>query len=59
MSRRYLRGSVDYPMTERMADTIRVHGLAWAVRYYTKRLPAGTARLLLIGAYCTTTGASA
>lgn len=54
MSPRYLRGTVAYPMTERMADTIRVHGLAWAVRYYTKRLPLPDARLLLRIAYCST-----
>lgn len=52
MARRYLKGSEFYPLTERIADTIAVHGLSFAVRYYMANLPRAEARLLLIGAYC-------
>jgi hypothetical protein len=48
---RYLKGSTFYPLTERMADSIAVHGLAYCVRYYTKRLPLAEARVLLASAY--------
>ena len=31
---RVMNGSVEYPMTERIASTIEVHGFAFAYRYY-------------------------
>lgn len=27
-------GSLDYPLTERIADTIAAHGRVWAARHY-------------------------
>lgn len=29
-----MNGSVAYPMSARVQDTIRVHGLVWACNYY-------------------------
>lgn len=51
MSRRYLIGSPDYPLVERIRDGISTHGLRWAVRYYMKNLPVRDARMLLKLAY--------
>ncbi len=31
-----MNGSVEYPMTERIADTIEAHGWPWAYRYYVR-----------------------
>lgn len=47
-----MRGTITYPLTHQMADTIRTHGLAWAVRYYANRIPARELRILMTGAYC-------
>jgi hypothetical protein len=49
---RTLTGTPTIPLTALIADTIAVHGLRWAVAYYTKRLPRDQARVLLVGAYC-------
>lgn len=51
MSRRYLIGSPDYPLVERIRDGISTHGLRWAVGYYMKNLPVRDARMLLKLAY--------
>lgn len=51
-NRRELCGTVDYPLTDRIRDGIAVHGLSWAVRYYSARLPRRDARLMLRFAYC-------
>jgi hypothetical protein len=45
-------GTIHYPLTEQIADTIAVHGLAWTLRYYAKRIPAAQLRVLMVGAYC-------
>lgn len=47
-----MSGSTRYPLTAQMRDTIDAHGLAWAVRYYAKRLPREQLRVLLVGAHC-------
>lgn len=33
-----MNGSIAYPLSERIADGIRVHGMRWAVIYYSKRM---------------------
>jgi len=47
-----MSGTTHYPLTEQIADTIAVHGLAWTLRYYAKRIPARQLRVLMVGAYC-------
>lgn len=32
--RKVMNGSVDFPMSERIADTIREHGFDWAYAHY-------------------------
>ena len=32
-----MNGSIEYPMSQRVRDTIKVHGEAWAYRYYVER----------------------
>lgn len=29
-----MNGSIEYPMSERVQDTIKAHGLVWACDYY-------------------------
>ena len=33
---REMNGSVEYPMSQRINDTIRVHGFFWAYDYYVR-----------------------
>lgn len=46
-----MSGTVFYPLTQQIRDTIAVHGLAWTVRHYAKRIPRAEFRVLMIGAY--------
>lgn len=32
-----MNGSIDFPMTERLADNIRAHGVAWAAAWCRKQ----------------------
>lgn len=32
-----MTGSTLFPLGQQIAETMRVHGLAWAARYYAKR----------------------
>lgn len=41
------RGNSAFPFTEMVADTIKTHGLRWAVAYYYARLPAWEARFFI------------
>ena len=45
-----LRGTPDYPLTERMMDTIDAHGIDWAIHYYSRRMPMQDLRVLLASA---------
>lgn len=47
-----MHGTPEFPFSTLVADTIREHGLRWAVRYYAKRLPAWERRFFLNLAYC-------
>ena len=49
---RTIKGTLAYPLTEQMRDTIAVHGLSWSLSYYAKRLPAFELRVLMRAAYC-------
>ena len=40
-------GSLAFPFTAMVRDTIETHGLEWAVSYYFKRLPASEARFFI------------
>ena len=31
-----MNGSVDYPMSQRIASTVAMHGFSWAYRYYVR-----------------------
>ena len=31
---RVMNGSIEYPMSQRVQDTIRVHGFMWSYNYY-------------------------
>ena len=42
-----LRGAPGVTFTSMVADTIKAHGLAWAVAYYYKRLPTWEARFFI------------
>ena len=33
---RVMNGSIEYPMSQRVQDTIKVHGLVWACDYYMR-----------------------
>lgn len=46
-----MSGKPEVPFIELVRDTIRAHGLAWAVAYYYKRLPAWQARFFIKQAY--------
>lgn len=49
-----MTGTLFYPLTEQIRDTIRAHGLRWAVQYYFKRIKDVVQfRLFMIAAYCT------
>jgi hypothetical protein len=41
------RGAVNVPFTSMVTDTIKVHGLHWAVEYYYKHPPAWQARFFI------------
>lgn len=32
-----MNGSIEYPMSERINDTVRVHGFMWSYNYYVQR----------------------
>ena len=32
-----MNGSIEYPMSQRIKDTIKVHGEAWTYLYYVKQ----------------------
>ena len=34
---RVMNGSIEYPMSQRIADTVAVHGIAWARDYYVRQ----------------------
>lgn len=42
-----MRGTTSIRFIDLVRDTIAVHGLAWAVRYYYRRMPAWEARFWL------------
>lgn len=42
-----MQGALTVPFTEVVRDTITTHGLAWAVTYYYRRMPAWEARLFI------------
>ena len=44
---RAMNGSIFYPLTERIADGIKVHGMRWAVTYYSKRMSRMELRVLM------------
>lgn len=46
-----MKGAPSIPFVELVRDTIRVHGLKFAVQYYFKRLPAWEARFFITQAY--------
>lgn len=48
-----MRGKPDLTFISLVQDTIRVHGLHWAVAYYSKRLTRFEARFFLTQAYLT------
>ena len=33
---RVMNGSIEYPMSQRIADTVRVHGFMWSYDYYVR-----------------------
>jgi len=43
-----MTGTLDYPLSEQIADTIAVHGREWAAHYYIvrRRVPAHQYMLL-------------
>lgn len=45
-----MTGTIEYPMTQRIADTINVHGFGWALDYYTKHMSVWEFRMLAQGA---------
>lgn len=47
-----MRGNSTILFTNLVRDTISTHGLAWAVRYYAKRMPAWELRFFMKLAYC-------
>lgn len=52
-----MTGAPTLPLSHLMRDTIDTHGLAWAVRHYSKAarragIDARTLRLLLVAAHC-------
>lgn len=47
-----MHGTTNGPrFTDLMRDTIEVHGLAWALRHYARRMPAWELRLFARIAY--------
>jgi hypothetical protein len=47
-----MRGNDTVLFTDLVRDTIQTHGLAWAVRYYAKRLQPFELRFFMKLAYC-------
>lgn len=47
-----MSGTLIYPLIEQIRDTIKVHGLKWAVAYYFKRLELAVFRFMMKVAYC-------
>lgn len=46
-----MTGSVFYPLSQQIADTVAAHGLSWAAAYYARRgVPASQFILLARGA---------
>ena len=45
---REVRGSVVFPLTEQIRNTIDTHGAQWAFLYYAARMPAAEAVVLLL-----------
>jgi hypothetical protein len=45
------RGTLAYPLTSAIRDTIAEHGLSWALRFYAKRLQPWELRVLFRSAY--------
>ncbi len=45
------RGSIDWPLTSMVRDTIDTHGLRWAMAYYAARLSSFELRVIMRGAY--------
>ncbi|UOF77870.1 hypothetical protein [Bacteriophage sp.] len=46
-----MSGSKVWTMVDMMRDTIREHGLAWAVDYYSRRMPRWEFRVFMRAAY--------
>lgn len=44
-------GTPQWTLTQMMRDTIDTHGLAWAIRYYAKRLTTFELRVMMRSAY--------
>lgn len=44
-------GTPDFPLTAMIRDTIDIHGLRFAVRYYSKKFTPLQMRVLFRGAY--------
>lgn len=44
-------GSVEFPLTEQIRNTIEVHGLKFAVQYYSKRMSLTEFRFFMRAAY--------
>lgn len=44
-------GTTVFPLTAMIRDTIEAFGLAWAVRFYAKKIPAFQLRVLMRAAY--------
>ena len=42
-----MSGKPNVPFTELVRDTIRAHGLSWAIAYYYRRLPVWEARFFI------------
>lgn len=47
-----MRGNDTIRFTDLVKDTIKTHGLSWAVRYYAKRLTPFELRFFMKLAYC-------
>ena len=41
------RGSLAFPFADMVRDTIQVHGLQWALAYYSQRIPAWELRFFV------------
>jgi hypothetical protein len=48
-----MKGTLVYPLIQQIRDNIAAHGLAWAVRYYAKRIKDQFQfRFFMKAAYC-------